>query len=89
MGNMHYLDETNIFIFLIQISLLWIFARGMGEIFRRWKQPAITAEILAGIILGPTVFGYLLPGAHAWVFPTDIIQQNMLETIAWPIFYSI
>jgi Kef-type K+ transport system membrane component KefB len=80
---MHYLAEGHIFTFLIQISLLWIFARGMGELFRRWKQPAITAEILAGIILGPTIFGFLFPSVHSWVFPSDILQQNMLETIAW------
>ncbi|MBU1042862.1 MAG: cation:proton antiporter [Candidatus Omnitrophica bacterium] len=80
---MHYLNEQNIFIFLIQISLLWIFARGFGELFRRWKQPTITAEILTGILLGPTILGRLSPAVFNWIFPHDLIQQNMLETVAW------
>ncbi len=80
---MHYLSEHNILIFLIQVSLLWIFARGMGEVFRRWKQPTITAEILAGVLLGPTIFGRTLPDLYQWVFPQDAVQQSMLETVAW------
>ncbi len=80
---MHYLSEEHIFIFLVQISLLWIFARGFGELFRKWKQPTITAEILAGIILGKTILGRLAPGLYNWIFPADVIQQNMLETVAW------
>ncbi|MEW6536563.1 MAG: cation:proton antiporter [Candidatus Auribacterota bacterium] len=80
---MHYLNEQNIFIFLVQISLLWIFARGMGELFRRWKQPTITAEILTGILLGPTILGRLSPSVYKWIFPHDLIQHNMLETVAW------
>ena len=33
----------------------------MGELFRRIKQPALGGELLAGVILGPTVFGLVLP----------------------------
>ncbi|MBU1863102.1 MAG: cation:proton antiporter [Candidatus Omnitrophica bacterium] len=80
---MHYLNEQNIFLFLVQISLLWIFARGLGELFRKWKQPTITAEILTGILLGPTILGRVSPAAYNWIFPRDVIQQNMLETVAW------
>ena len=80
---MHYLNEQNIFIFLIQIFLLLGLARGMGELFRRWKQPPLTAEILVGVLLGPTVFGRFLPRLHQAIFPASVIQQNMLETVAW------
>ncbi|MBU1863423.1 MAG: cation:proton antiporter [Candidatus Omnitrophica bacterium] len=80
---MHYLNEHNIFIFLVQISLLLICARGLGELFRKWKQPAVTAEILTGILLGPTILGRTSPELYNWIFPKDIIQQNMLETVAW------
>ena len=80
---MHYLNEQNIFIFLIQVFLLLGLARGLGEIFRGWKQPPLTAEILVGVLLGPTIFGRFLPHAHQMLFPVDLIQQNMLETVAW------
>jgi len=80
---MHYLNEQNIFIFLIQIFILLGLARGAGELFRKWKQPSITAEILVGICLGPTLLGRFLPGLHDFFFPSHPVQQNMLETVAW------
>ena len=83
MGTMHYLNEQNILIFLVQILLLLGLARGLGEVFRRWKQPALTAEILVGIFLGPTVLGRLLPSVHQAIFPPGALQQNMLETVGW------
>ena len=80
---MHYLDESHIFFFLLQVFLLLLCARGLGELFRRWKQPALTAELLVGIVLGPTILGRFLPGLHAALFPAEAIQQGMLETVAW------
>ena len=58
---MHFINEQNILVFLVQLLLLLGLARGLGEVFRRWKQPAITAEILVGIFLGPTILGRLFP----------------------------
>ncbi len=80
---MHYLDESHIFLFLVQVFILLLCARGLGEVFRRWKQPPLTAELLVGIVLGPTLLGRFLPGVEASLFPVDAIQQYMLETIAW------
>ncbi len=80
---MHYLNEQNIFIFLVQIFLLLGSARLLGELFRKWKQPPLTAEIIVGLIFGPTIFGRFLPGLHLYIFPQNIIQHNMLETVGW------
>ncbi|MFH1943053.1 MAG: cation:proton antiporter, partial [bacterium] len=80
---MHYLNEQNVFIFLIQIVILLGLARSMGELFRKWKQPPLTAEILVGVVLGPTVLGRFIPSLHGILFPTNAVQQNMLETVAW------
>ncbi len=80
---MHYLDESHILLFLAQLFILLLCTRGLGELFRRWKQPALTAELLVGIALGPTLLGRVLPGLHAALFPPDAIQQAMLETVAW------
>lgn len=80
---MHYLNEQNIFIFLIQIFLLLGSARILGELFRKWRQPPLTAEILVGVILGPTILGKFFPSLHLAIFPRDVIQQNMFETVAW------
>jgi len=80
---MHYLTEHNIFIFLVQISILLACARGLGELFRRWQQPSLTAEILVGIVLGPSILGRFFPAWFNAIFPADMVQQNMLETVAW------
>lgn len=44
-------------------------ARIVGEIARRYRQPAVLGEIVAGILLGPTVLGRLHPYAFQWLFP--------------------
>ena len=79
---MQYLSEHNVLIFLTQVFILLGLARILGELFRIWKQPTITAEILAGVLLGPTIFGRFFPALHLRIFPVDIIQQGMLETVA-------
>jgi Kef-type K+ transport system membrane component KefB len=80
---MHYLSEQNIYLFLVQLFLLLFLARGLGEVFRHYHQPPLTAEILVGVLLGPTVFGRFFPGLREAIFPNDPIQNYMLETIAW------
>jgi Kef-type K+ transport system membrane component KefB len=80
---MQSLSEQNILIFLVQLFFLLGLARILGELFRLWKQPVITAEILVGVLLGPTIFGRFLPALHSSLFPPDAIQNYMLETVAW------
>lgn len=80
---MHYLDESHILLFLVQVFILMGCARGLGELFRRWKQPVLTAEILVGVFLGPTLLGRFLPELQAAIFPPEAVQQTMLDTVAW------
>ena len=44
-------------------------AKLFGEIFTKMKQPAIIGEILAGVILGPTILGMLSPDTFEFLFP--------------------
>jgi len=80
---MQYLSEHHILIFLVQIFILLGLARGLGEVFNRLKQPALTAEILVGIFLGPTILGRFFPHLHHMIFPPDLMQSNMFATVAW------
>ncbi len=80
---MHFLNEQNILLFLVQLFLLLFFTRGLGEVFRRIHQPPLTAEILVGIIFGPTLLGRLSPSLYRAIFPSDPAQNFMLETVAW------
>ncbi len=51
------------------LALLLIAARAGGAVARRWKLPAVVGELVAGIILGPSVFGALLPGVQGALLP--------------------
>jgi Kef-type K+ transport system membrane component KefB/mannitol/fructose-specific phosphotransferase system IIA component len=62
------MDEHAITILLLSLAVLLAGARVAGELCRHLGQPAILGEILVGIVLGPTVFGALFPGASAWLF---------------------
>ncbi len=53
---------------LIQLSLLLASALFFGRFAKRLGQPAVLGEILAGILLGPTVFGSLAPDVQSWLF---------------------
>lgn len=54
--------------FAIQITVMLGCAIVFGQGMRRLKQPAVLGEMLGGIILGPTIFGFLFPSAFEWVF---------------------
>lgn len=54
---------------LLALGVLLGSARVLGEIARRLHQPSLLGEILAGVLLGPTLLGRLVPGFEEWLFP--------------------
>lgn len=56
---------------LLQIVVVLIAARGLGMLVRRFGQPAVIGEIVAGLLLGPSLLGALWPSASALLFPAD------------------
>lgn len=54
---------------LVQIAVVLFVARSIGALFRRFGQPAVIGEIVAGLLLGPSVLGALAPTALAALFP--------------------
>lgn len=54
---------------LVQVSLIIGLSRVMGMVFARLRQPQVIGEILAGIMLGPTLLGWVWPAASDWIFP--------------------
>src|SRR5262245_18722053 len=55
----------------LQITSMLAFAVLFGELLRRFKQPAVVGEMMGGIILGPTVFGFLAPALYVWLFQSS------------------
>jgi Kef-type K+ transport system membrane component KefB len=62
--------------FFFQIALILLVCRIVGVIARRFGQPQVVAEMIAGVCLGPSLFGYYAPGLQQWIFPWDPTQQT-------------
>lgn len=58
-------------VFLLSLALLLGTARILGELALRFQQPAVLGELLAGILLGPTVLGSVAPKTFRFFFPAD------------------
>jgi Kef-type K+ transport system membrane component KefB len=69
---MQKLIPLQLMIFLIQIICLLGLARLFGELVKKLDLPVVLGELLAGVILGPTVFGTLAPIYFASLFHLPI-----------------
>ncbi|CAN5617424.1 hypothetical protein BH10CHL1_BH10CHL1_28790 [soil metagenome] len=56
-------------ILIIQISVILLVARLVGFAFRKIHQPQVMGEMIAGILLGPSLLGWVAPGVAAALFP--------------------
>src|SRR5262245_7094374 len=54
----------------------------LGEVMSRFGQPAIFGQLLAGVLLGPSIFGALLPQARHVIFPDTPALKSMIEAIS-------
>jgi Kef-type K+ transport system membrane component KefB len=54
---------------ILQTCVIIVAARLIGRLARRLGQPAVIAEVMAGILLGPSLFGRVAPGTFLGLFP--------------------
>jgi Kef-type K+ transport system membrane component KefB len=54
---------------LLALAVVVVAGRGLGVIVASIGQPPVIGEVLAGILLGPSLLGALAPGAEAFLFP--------------------
>jgi Kef-type K+ transport system membrane component KefB len=54
---------------LLQIVIIVTCAKGIGALFKYFNQPSVIGEMFAGILLGPSFFGWLEPGLQMSIFP--------------------
>lgn len=69
-------------IFVLELVLLLIVGRGLGEVFQRLDQPAVVGQLIGGILLGPSFFGWLWPSMQHIIFPNDPAQKSMIEAVS-------
>ncbi len=62
--------------FFLQIAVILLFCRLIGALAARLGQPQVVAEMIAGVLLGPSLFGLLAPQWQQWLFPWDLQQQS-------------
>jgi Kef-type K+ transport system membrane component KefB/nucleotide-binding universal stress UspA family protein len=67
---------------LISLALLLAVARLLGEFAQRLGQPSVVGEILAGVILGPSILGTFAPDVARWVIPQTAVQGYLVEIVA-------
>ena len=58
-------------ILLAQIITIILVARFFGWVFKKIGQPSVIGEIIAGIVLGPSLVGMYFPGFSAALFPVE------------------
>lgn len=67
---------------VIQVAILLLTARVFGELAQRFNQPSVVGELLAGIILGPSLLSGLFPALGQWLVPQTEIQGYLLEVVS-------
>lgn len=75
-------SHHDILVLLVQVALLLLTARVMGELAQRFNQPTVVGELLAGILLGPSLLSGLIPEVGAWIVPQTPVQGYLLEVIS-------
>jgi Kef-type K+ transport system membrane component KefB len=65
------MNHHELILLFLQFGVMLAVAVVSGQIMRWLRQPPVLGELIGGIILGPTVFGYLAPDAFQWLFPAD------------------
>ena len=69
-------------IFAAELILLLFFGRLIGEGMARIGQPAIFGQLLAGVLLGPSIFGAVLPELRHIVFPETPALKSMIDAVS-------
>ncbi len=80
---MHNLDHYEIVNLLIQLGVMILAARLFGELARKLHQPMVVGEILAGVILGPSILGSINMDIYEMLFPlsgdTGIVMEGIIS----------
>ena len=66
---------------LLQLAAMLLSARVFAEIAQKFKQPAVVGEILAGIVLGPTILGMISPDSFTYLFQSNPSANLALDGI--------
>ncbi len=66
---MDHLAPHDLMVVFLALAALLASAKFAGELVKKFNQPSVLGEIIAGILLGPTVLGHYRPGVYGLLFP--------------------
>jgi Kef-type K+ transport system membrane component KefB len=80
--------EATLILLMAQLGLVLIAAMIFGHLAERLRLPPVVGQLMAGVVLGPTLFGAVLPDLYATLFPphnaqlkaerTDFVQVGLM-----------
>ncbi|MFZ0769857.1 MAG: cation:proton antiporter [Candidatus Sulfotelmatobacter sp.] len=77
----------DLFKLIMQIAVILAVCRIVGSVFRRIGQPRVVGEMFAGILLGPSLLGWIAPGVSSYLFPPGSLGfLNALSQIGVVVF---
>ncbi len=77
----------NLFTLVLQITVILAVCRLTGSLFRKFHQPRVVGEMFAGILLGPSLLGWIAPQFSAYLFPPASLGfLNALRQVGVVIF---
>ncbi|HUE00949.1 MAG TPA: cation:proton antiporter [Bryobacteraceae bacterium] len=80
----------DLFHLVLQIAVILVAARIVGFVFQKINQPQVMGEMVAGILLGPSLLGWLAPGASAALFPpASLGYLNALSQVGLVVFMFV
>ncbi len=89
---MESLNHHEISQLMLSLAVLLGFSRLLGEFARKLQQPSVVGELLAGVLLGPTLLGRFAPEWHAALFPAQghvAVVFSGMTTLAITLFLLV
>ncbi|MGI9624670.1 MAG: cation:proton antiporter [Acidimicrobiales bacterium] len=79
------IEEHELLVFWVQLFVLLLFAHGFGWAMQKVGLPMVIGQLMAGLVLGPSVFGEIWPEGFEWFLPIEHgeVQSAALLAVAW------
>jgi len=68
------MDPQTIFHVLLALTVVVVIGRLLGTLLATIRQPAVIGEVIAGILLGPSMLGQIAPSVYTFILPSSILR---------------